>query len=52
MAPTFARHQNPRKGLSERHPDVGIALVIPELDVERRMVLPDQIPLQQQRLGL
>jgi len=45
-------HQHPRKRLSQRHGDARVALVVGEADVEPRLVLLDEIVLEQQRLRL
>ena len=51
-AVALAREVHPRKVLVERDRDVGIGLVVPQADVEARLVLLDEVLLGQQRLGL
>ena len=45
-------HQHTRKRLAERHGNARIALVVPERDVELRVVLLDQVVFEEQGLRL
>jgi hypothetical protein len=47
-----AHHQHPRKRLCQRHGDARIALVVGEPDVEARLVLLDEVVLEQEGLRL
>ncbi len=51
-AVTLAREVHARELLVERYADVGVGLVVPQPDVERRAVLLDEALLGEQGLGL
>ncbi|MBV8263427.1 MAG: hypothetical protein JOY87_06365 [Candidatus Eremiobacteraeota bacterium] len=48
----LAREDDARERLAQRHLQIGILLVVLEPDVERRLVLLDEIALEQQRFAL